>query len=382
MKKFLVYSGSRADYGILKNLIKDLKKNKKINTKLLVGGSHYANKSNYTFHEIEKDKIKINLKSKIKLINTSNVEILNFISKSIIDYTKILNTQKPDLVIVLGDRYETYALVIAAYFLRIKIAHIHGGELTNGSFDDSIRHSISKISNYHFVTHKDYKKRLIQLGEDKKNIFLVGSLGVQNFISAPKRSKIEIFKRYQIPKNKKIVLVTFHPETNSNISIIKQIDILIYSLKFFKDLYFIITYNNMDSGGLYFINRLKALNKKHQNLLLIKSLGSRLYYEFIENVDLVMGNSSSGIIEVPSSKTPTLDIGTRQSGRVKSDSIYSCELKKISIINSIKKILNKKKKNYKNVYYQKNTKEKILKLLLKISKKKNDEVKKFIDINF
>jgi UDP-N-acetylglucosamine 2-epimerase (non-hydrolysing) len=333
MKKFLVYSGSRADYGILKNLIKDLKKNKKINTKLLVGGSHYANKSNYTFHEIEKDKIKINLKSKIKLINTSNVEILNFISKSIIDYTKILNTQKPDLVIVLGDRYETYALVIAAYFLRIKIAHIHGGELTNGSFDDSIRHSISKISNYHFVTHKDYKKRLIQLGEDKKNIFLVGSLGVQNFISAPKRSKIEIFKRYQIPKNKKIVLVTFHPETNSNISIIKQIDILIYSLKFFKDLYFIITYNNMDSGGLYFINRLKALNKKHQNLLLIKSLGSRLYYEFIENVDLVMGNSSSGIIEVPSSKTPTLDIGTRQSGRVKSDSIYSCELKNISIIN-------------------------------------------------
>jgi UDP-hydrolysing UDP-N-acetyl-D-glucosamine 2-epimerase len=382
MKKFLIYSGSRADYGILKNLIKDLKKNKKINTKFLVGGSHYANKLNYTFHEIKKDKVGINFISKIKLINTSNVEILKFISKSITDYAKILKSQKPDVVIVLGDRYETYALVIAAYFLRIKIAHIHGGELTNGSFDDSIRHSISKLSNYHFVTHKEYKKRLIQLGEEKKNIFLVGSLGVQNFISASKRSRIEIFKRYQIPENKKVVLVTFHPETNSSISIIKQIDILIHSLKFFKNLYFIITYNNMDSGGLYFINKLKALNKKYQNLLLIKSLGSSLYYEFIENVDLVMGNSSSGIIEVPSSKTPTLDIGTRQLGRVKSKSIYSCELKKISIINSIKKILNKKKKNSKNVYYQKNTKEKILKLLLKISKSKNHEVKKFIDLKF
>ena len=381
MKSFLVYSGSRADYGILKNLIKELKKNKKINVKLLVGGSHYANKSNYTFQEIIKDKIRINLKSKIKLNNTGNVEILSFISKSIIDYTKILNSQKPDLVIVLGDRYETYALVIAAYFLRIKIAHIHGGELTNGSFDDSIRHSISKLSNYHFVTHKDYKKRLIQLGEEKKNIFLVGSLGVQNFISTPKRSRAEIFKKYKIPKNKKVVLVTFHPETNSDISIIKQIDTLIYSLKFFKNLYFIFTYNNLDMGGLYFIKKLKNLNKKYKNLLLIKSLGSSLYYEFIENVDLVMGNSSSGIIEVPSSKTPTLDIGTGRSGRIKSDSVFSCKLKSMSIINSIKNILDKKKKNSKNVYYQKNTKEKILKLLLKISKNKKHEVKKFVDIN-
>ena len=143
MKKLLIYSGSRADYGILKNLIKELKKNKQIKTKLLVGGSHYSNKSNFTFREIERNKIRIDIKSKIRLINTSNVEILNFISKSITDYTKILSFQKPDMVIVLGDRYETYAFVIAAFFLRIKIAHIHGGELTGGSYDVSIRHSIS-----------------------------------------------------------------------------------------------------------------------------------------------------------------------------------------------------------------------------------------------
>ena len=153
------------------------------------------------------------------------------------------------MVIVLGDRYETYAFVIAAFFLRIKIAHIHGGELTGGSFDDSIRHSISKLSNFHFVTHKDYKRRLIQLGEDKKTIFLVGSLGVQNFINSTKTSKIEIFKKYKIPENKKVILVTFHPETNSNIPIKKQIDILISSLKFFKNIYFIFTYNNLDTDG-------------------------------------------------------------------------------------------------------------------------------------
>tara|TARA_B100000530_G_scaffold335723_1_gene288530 strand:- start:1321 stop:2469 length:1149 start_codon:yes stop_codon:yes gene_type:complete len=382
MKKLLIYSGSRADYGILKNLIKELKKNKQIKTKLLVGGSHYSNKSNFTFREIERNKIRIDIKSKIRLINTSNVEILNFISKSITDYTKILSFQKPDMVIVLGDRYETYAFVIAAFFLRIKIAHIHGGELTGGSFDDSIRHSISKLSNFHFVTHRDYKKRLIQLGEDKKTIFLVGSLGVQNFINSPKISKIEIFNKYKIPKNKKVILVTFHPETKSNIPIKKQIDILISSLKFFKDIYFIFTYNNLDTGGLYFIKRLKILNKKYENLLLIKSLGSSLYYGFVENVDLVIGNSSSGIIEVPSSKTPALDIGTRQFGRIKSKNIYSCELKKKSIINQIKKILSKKKIASRNVYFQKNTKEKILKIILKVLKIKKYEMKKFIDINF
>ena len=382
MKNFLVYSGSRADFGILKKLIKDLKKIKNINTKLLVGGSHYSNKSNYTFGEISKNKIKIDIKSEIKLVNTSNVEILNFIAYSILDYTKILSKKKPDLIIVLGDRYETYALVIAAYFLRIKIAHIHGGEVTNGSFDDSIRHSISKLSNYHFVTHETYKKRLIQLGEKRNSIFLVGSLGVQNFIESPKRSRIKILNEYKIPQNKKIVLVTFHPETNSKILIKKQIDILISALKYFKDLYFIITYNNMDSEGLYFINKLKILEKKNKNFSLVKSLGSDLYFELINIVDLVMGNSSSGIIEVPSTKTPTLNIGTRQSGRIMSKSVYSCELKKLTIINSIKKILNKKNINTKNVYYKKNTREKILNFLLKISKDRNQSIKNFIDVKF
>ena len=382
MKKILIYSGSRADFGIMKNLIKDLKKNKSINTQLLVGGSHYSNKLNYTFNEIKKNNIKIDIKSKINLLNTTNVEILKFFSKSIIDYTKILNLQKPNLVIVLGDRYETYALVIAAFFLRIKIAHIHGGELTSGSFDDSIRHSISKLSNFHFVTHKVYKKRLIQLGENQKTIFLVGSLGVQNFLSSPKRTRSKLFKKYKIPKNKKVILVTFHPETNSKISLKKQINILMSSLKFFKDIYFIFTYNNLDTGGIDFIKKLKNLNKKNKNILIMKSLGSNLYYEFIENVDLVMGNSSSGIIEVPSSKTPSLDIGTRQQGRIKSSNIYSCELKKEPIINTIKKILNKKKIKSKNVYFQKNTKEKIVNILIKLLKIKNYKVKKFVDINF
>ena len=382
MKNFLVYSGSRADFGILKKLIKDLKKIKSINTKFLVGGSHYSNRSNYTFEEISKNKIKIDKKSKIKLVNTSNVEILNFIAYSILDYTKILSKKKPDLIIVLGDRYETYALVIAAYFLRIKIAHIHGGEVTNGSFDDSIRHSISKLSNYHFVTHETYKKRLIQLGEKKSSIFLVGSLGVQNFIETPKRSRIKLLNKYRIPQNQKVVLVTFHPETNSKILIKKQINTLISALKYFKDLYFIVTYNNMDSEGLYFIKKLKILEKKNKNFSLVKSLGSNLYFELINIVDLVMGNSSSGIIEVPSTKTPTLNIGTRQSGRIMSKSIYSCKLEKLTIINSIKKILNKKKINTKNVYYKKNTREKILNFLLKISKKQNKNIKNFIDVKF
>ena len=188
----------------------------------------------------------------------------------------------------------------------------------------------------------------------------------------------EIFKRYQIPKNKKIVLVTFHPETNSNISIIKQIDILIYSLKFFKDLYFIITYNNMDSGGLYFINRLKALNKKHQNLLLIKSLGSRLYYEFIENVDLVMGNSSSGIIEVPSLGVPTINVGSRQLGRLAASSVINCEPSKSAIIFAISSAIGDDYKNpTSNPYGQGNASGQIIDVLKSVKFKK---IKKFFNI--
>jgi len=285
----------------------------------------------------------------------------------------------------LGDRYETYAFTIAAFFLNIKIAHIHGGELTQGAFDDCLRHSISKLSNFHFVTHKLYQKRLIQLGEEKKNIFLVGSLGVQNYVNMNKISKKKLYIKYNIPFGKKILLATFHPETRGKIKTKEQIKIFISALRFYKNnknIFIIFTYNNLDSNGLYFAKYLKRFNKDNKNSLIIKSMGGNLYYNFIKNVDLVIGNSSSGIIEVPAAKTPTLDIGDRQLGRIKSSCVFSCKLNKMDIILSINKILKKKNIVFKNIYQQKKTKENISSNLIKTLYNSKQEQKKFNDIEF
>lgn len=381
-KKICIFTGSRADYGILKFLIKDLKNKKFCDAKVFVGGSHFIKNFGYTFNEIKKDKIKINYKSKIKLKNTDNIDILKFISLSINEYSLTLKKLRPDLVIVLGDRFETFAFVIACYFLNINIAHIHGGELTSGSFDDNIRHSISKLSNFHFVTHNKYKKRLIQMGENKKNIFNVGSLGVQNYFNTKKLTKINLFSRFNIPQDKKKVLVTFHPETRSNISYKNQINIFLSSLSSLNNIYFIFTFNNTDTSGLYFLNQLKKFVKQNKNSMLFNSMGSELYYSFLKNVDLVVGNSSSGIIEAPSAKTLTLNVGKRQFGRILSNSIFNSKLNKVEIKKSILKLLKIKLKKYNNVYYKKNSKEKIISVIKSKIKKKSSEIKEFFDIKF
>lgn len=382
MKRIGVYTGNRADYGILKNLIFELKKIKSIKTLLYTGGAHYSSFFGNTYKEIIKDKIRINFKSNLRINNIDNTEILNFFSKSIAENTKQLKRKKPDIIIILGDRYEAYAFAITAFFLNIKIIHIHGGELTQGAFDDSIRHSISKLSDYHFVTHKKYKKRLIQLGESKKNIFMVGSLGVESFVKFKKIPKKILFKKHKIPLSKKIALVTFHPETRSKIKIKKQIQILLSSLKNLKNIFLIITYNNQDTYGDYYIKQIIKFNKNNNNSTIIKSMGSENYYSFLTHVDLVIGNSSSGIIEAPSAKTPTLDIGDRQLGRIKSSSVFNCKLKKNQIVKMIYKILKKKNLSYKNEYHKKNTKKLIVKAILKILKSKLIPNKKFHDIKF
>ena len=382
MKSIGVYTGNRADYGILKNLIFELKKIKSIKTLLYTGGAHYSSLFGNTYKEIIKDKIKINFKSNLRINKITNIEILNFFSRSITEYTKQLKKNKPDVVLILGDRYEAYAFAITAFFLNIKIIHIHGGELTIGAFDDSIRHSISKLSNYHFVTHKKYKKRLVQLGESKQNIFMVGALGAESFVNFEKIPKKILFKKYKIPSKKKTILVTFHPETRSKINIKKQIQILLDSLKNFKNHFFIITCNNPDTYGDYYIKQIIRFNKKNKNSVIIKSMGSEIYYSFLTHVNLVIGNSSSGIIEAPSAKTATLDIGNRQLGRIKSASVFNCKLQKKEIIKNIHKILKKENLLYKNVYYKKNTKKLIVKTILKILKLKFISNKKFYDIKF
>lgn len=378
-KKVLVFTGSRADYGILKNLIIKLKKN--FSVEICAGGSHFSSRFGYTYKEIIKDKNSIKYKSLKGPMGFDNYSLLKFMSKSLLEYSKFVKISKSDLVIILGDRYEAFIFAIASFFLQKKIIHIHGGEVTSGAFDDSLRHSISKLSNYHFVSHTDYLKRLIQLGEDKKRIYITGALGVENFSNAHKLNKQEIIKKFNLNKNYKIALITFHPETRSSISIKKQIIIFLNSLKKINNINFVFTYNNADTGANYFIKKIKEFSKKkNKNFRLIKSLGSDMYFSILKSSDIIIGNSSSGILEAPSARTPTLNIGNRQLGRVFGPSVFQCSLEKKHITKNISKILKLKKIRFKNPYYKKNVSSKMISLCKKIVLKKKEVFKKFYDV--
>lgn len=370
-KKILIFTGSRADYGLLKPLIRNIKIDKYFLLTLVAGSHHFSKKYGFTFKEILNDKFKINYSLSTKLNETSFEGIIKYCGKSMMQYSNFLKKNKPDMVILLGDRYEVFSFCIATFFLKIPIAHIHGGELTTAAIDDSLRHSITKLSDYHFVSHDNYKKRVLQLGENPKNVFNVGALGVENIFKNKTISKKKLFKKYKVPENMKKAVITFHPETLSKIPIKNQINNLLLSLKKINNLFYIFTYNNNDPFGNYFVKKINQFNNNFKNSIIIKSMGSNIYHSFIKNCDLVIGNSSSGIIEAPSLKVQTLNIGERQMGRICSRSVTHCKNERKEIVKSIKSILkNNKKINYFNPYYKKNTSKKII---FQIKKKLNKE---------
>lgn len=365
-KKILYISSSRADFGIAKNLLLEIKKDKDLSLSILATGSHYSKMHGLTYREILKSNLKINYSIKL---NLNSIDTSLITSKIIQDLKKILLVENPDMCIVLGDRFELLGAAFACFLNKIPIVHIHGGEKTFGAIDDSIRHCISKLSFLHLVTNRLYKKRLIQLGEDKNKIFNVGGLGAEN-ISNIKFGKIDkILKKYNIDSNKKYFLITYHSETFNSKNDIKNLKILFESLKPFEnDFQLIFTSSNFDENGNNinkYINKFIQLNKN--NRMQIKSFGHDDYLNIARNSNLVIGNSSSGILEIPSLFTPTLNIGIRQKGRVYGKSVYNSNFKKNEIVSKIKncsKLKLKKSLNY-NPYLQKNTSSKILELLKK-----------------
>ena len=370
-KKITVFTGSRADYGILRPLIMRLKNDKQVNLAIVAGSHHFSKVFGFTYKEILRDKNKINYTSPVKINKTSFEEVIKYCGKSMIHFSNYLKKNKPDLIILLGDRYEVFSFCVASFFFNIPIAHIHGGELTEGAFDDSLRHAITKLSDYHFVSHNKYKKRVIQLGENPKNVFNVGAMGIENILRDNLISKYNLFKKYNIPRNLKKILVTFHPETKDRFNIKKQIDILLSALLSIKGIFYIFTYSNSDPFGKHFIKKAINFSNKYKNSILFKSMGSKIYHSFLKSSDLIIGNSSSGIIEAPSLKIPTLNIGNRQKGRIFPKSVIQCANNKRIIAQNIKKMLkNNKKINLKNPYYKKNTSLEIFLKIKKILKKK------------
>ena len=383
-KKICIITGSRADYGILSFFLKKIQHDKDFDLKLIVTATHLVPKYGNTFKEILKDNIKIFKKVKLPLKDDRVFDISNATASGIIKYTEELSKIKPDLVLVLGDRFESLAFSIASLYLNLPIAHLHGGESTLASIDDAIRHSISKMANFHFVSHINYKKKLINMGENPKNIFIIGSLGVENIKKVNLFDRAQIEKRLNLKLSSNNFLLTFHPETIGKNKIHQNIHSFSrLILKKFKDAIIIITSPNIDMGNSKIFNKIISISKKNKkNIIFKKSLGKKMYFSILKHCRIVIGNSSSGVIEVPSFNIPTINIGDRQSGRIKAKSVIDCknDIKsfKLALNKSLSKSFLREIKFSKNPYYKKNCSKNLINILKRI-KIKNETAKKFYE---
>jgi GDP/UDP-N,N'-diacetylbacillosamine 2-epimerase (hydrolysing) len=384
--KICIITSSRADFGLLKNLIIEIKKNKKFSTSIIASGSHFSRKFGNTQSEIKE----LGLKISEKIINNFDSSSLFGVSKimanSIVESSKIYKKLKPDLLIVLGDRYEILASVISAHLSRIPIAHIHGGEVTHGALDDAFRHSITKMSHIHFVANKIYRQRVIQLGEYPKFVFNVGGLGVDSIYKTKFLEKKNLEKKFNIKFQENNFLVNFHPETLNKKKAKQQIKTLLLALKNFKKTNFIFTSPGADLENKEILDEIKKFIKSNRNAYFFKSLGQVNYFSFLSCVDGMIGNSSSGILEMPYFKKGTVNIGNRQSGRICDKSVINIAINKLEIQKAIKKILSKSflkkiKKSKNNLYGKPGATNKIIKILEKI-KYQNIFQKTFFDITF
>ena len=378
-RKICVVSSSRADYNHLFLLIKTLKNKKHINFKLIVTGMHLLKKYGNTYKEIIKDGFKIDGYIKNKGLDSSNNNSLKIISDQFSNAGVILDKINPDIVVVLGDRYDILPIVIACHIKNIPVAHFHGGEVTHGAIDDAIRHSITKFSDIHFVSNNDFKDRVKQLGENPKNIYNIGSLGVLAIKSTKKIRKIDILKKYNIKGD--YILVALHPETinNNNSLIIKA---LFKVMTKHKKSHIVFTCPNSDPGNDEIIENINKFLKLHPDKSsYITSAGREDFINLIRHAKFLIGNSSSCVIEAPAIGTKSILIGKRQSGRPLASTVIKANTSYTSINNEVNRILKKsyttEKKN-KLFYKPQNPLTKILKILSS-TPLENIKLKKFYD---
>ena len=367
MKKICVVTGTRAEYGQLRLLIQGIEQSKHLKLCLIATGSHLSNKFGLTYKDIEADGLNINHKIKILSDSDTSESIAKSMGRLMIKLADVFKEEKPNLVLILGDRYEIFVAASSAMIARIPIAHIHGGEKTEGAIDDAIRHSITKMSHFHFVAHNEYRKRVIQLGEDPKKILTVGGLGVDCIKKIQFLDIQELQKSLSFTFGEKNLLVTFHPVTLEKGSTRIQMKELLSALSELKKTHIIFTMPNADPENEVIISMLKEFVNQYKNSKLFSSLGQLRYLSTILHVDCVIGNSSSGLCEVPSFKKPTINIGNRQKGRIKAGSVIDCDPNRVEILKAIKKSYSdnfmEKLKYTKNPYGSGDASKKILKYL-------------------
>lgn len=338
IKKVCVVTGTRAEYGLLYWLIKAIEEDSDLELQLIVTGMHLSPEFGLTYKSIEKD-FKIDKKIEMLLSSDTSVGISKSMGLAQISFAEAYDELQPDIIIVLGDRYEIFSAASAAMIARIPIAHLHGGETTEGAVDESIRHSISKMSYLHFTATEEYRNRVIQLGEHPSRVFNVGGLGIESIKRLELLTLGEFEKSINFKLNKKNILVTFHPVTLENSTARVQFQELLDAIDELEDTHIIFTKANSDTDGRV-INQMidDYVNMHAHKSVGFTSLGQLRYLSALQFVDAVLGNSSSGLAEAPSFKIGTINIGDRQKGRIKASSVIDCEPNKKSISDAIEEL--------------------------------------------
>lgn len=385
--KICVVTGTRAEYHLLFPLIKAISQDKELELLLAVTGAHLSEKYGNTYLDIEKDGFHIDVKIPI-LQETDNPSDVNIaMSHAIVGFSQYVKEAKPDMMILLGDRYELLSAAIVAMNFKIPIAHLHGGETTEGAIDECIRHAISKMSYLHFTSCEAYRKRVIQLGESPDRVFNVGAIGLENIKKQRRMTLEELENSLGFSLDGSFAVVTFHPVTLEANTAEEEFLQLLESLDCFPDLKIIFTKANADSGGLLINHMIDRYVERHtERCVAVFSLGMIRYLTALQYAAVVIGNSSSGIIETPSFRVPTVNIGDRQKGRIQAKNILNCVPEKEAVCSAIEKALSMEFAEYikdtENPYGDGEVSDKILRHIKSALKNEICLKKSFYNIDF
>jgi len=384
-KKIAVITGTRAEFGILTPLMTKIKGHNQFELLTIVSAMHLSPEFGYTIKEIEASGFEINKRVECILSSDSAVGVSKSIALALISFAEAFEELNPDLIVILGDRSEMLAAATAATIANIPIAHIHGGETTEGAYDESLRHAITKMSYLHFASTEAYRKRIIQLGESPDRVYNVGAMGLDSIKDLELLDKEKFQKALNFELGERNILVTYHPVTLEKDTASSQFQTILDALDELHDVKIIFTHANSDKDGRIINKMIEDYCFKNSNKAIsYKSLGQLLYLSSLQHVDMVLGNSSSGILEVPFFNIPTINIGDRQKGRILPQSIINSNVNKSEILNAVDMALSSKFRkdisSQEQLYGDGNTSDKILNILLNF-KLKNLK-KPFYDLKF
>lgn len=337
-RKICVVTGTRAEYGLLRWVMQGIQDDPDLTLQIIVTGMHLSPEFGLTYREIEKDGFSIDRKVEMLTSSDTPVGIAKSMGLGMIGFADALSELSPDLIVVLGDRFEIFSAVAAALVARIPVAHLHGGETTEGAFDESIRHAITKMSHIHFVAAEEYRRRVIQLGERPEHIFLVGGLGIDSIKRLKLLDRAELETSLGFRLGRRNLLITFHPVTLESATAAHQMEELLAALAQLQETELIFTLPNADTDSRALIRLLEQFAAQHANAHVFASIGQLRYLSCMAHIDGVVGNSSSGLIEAPSFKKGTINIGDRQRGRLQAQSVINSLSDRQSISTALRQL--------------------------------------------